>query len=146
MKFIRYWGPVVLVAILISVASTGSFGSTHTSRIIVPFLHWLLPHARRSTLEFIHHVIRKCAHVFEYFIFSLLVWRAFRSGRRGWGWTWAYSTIAVVAGFALLDEFHQLFVPGRGASVLDSLLDTCAGALALVVAWLIERRRTKAVS
>jgi VanZ family protein len=143
MKFLRYWGPVLVVAILISVASTGSFGSTHTSRIIVPFLRWLLPHARHRTQEIIHHIIRKGAHVFEYFLFGLLVLRAFRAGRGGWRWTWAYWTIAVVAGFSLIDEFHQLFVPGRGASVLDSLLDTSAGAAALLVVWLIEHRRMK---
>ena len=141
MKFLRYWGPVFVVGIVISVASTTPFGATHTSRIIIPLLRWLLPHARQRTLEFIHHLIRKGAHVIEFSIFSLLVLRAFRAGRGGWRWTWAYSTMLVVVCFALLDEFHQYFVPGRGASVLDSLLDTCAGAAALLVVWVVERRR-----
>jgi VanZ family protein len=143
MKFLKYWGPVLLFAIVISVASTSSFGSSHTSHVIIPFLRWLLPHAKHKTLESIHHVIRKSAHVVEYFIFSLLVLRGFRAGRRGWRWNWALWTLAVFAGFALLDEFHQYFVPGRGASVLDSLLDTCAGALALLVAWTVERWRER---
>jgi VanZ family protein len=143
MRFLRYWGPVLLVAAFITVASTGSFGSTHTSRIIIPMLRWIFPHAQQGTLEFIHHLIRKSAHVFEYSIFSMLVWRAIRAGRAGWGWSWAGWTILVVACFALLDEFHQSFVPGRGASVLDSLLDTCAGAAALLVVWLIVGRRTE---
>jgi VanZ family protein len=141
MKFLRYWGPVLVVAILISVASTSRFGSSHTSRIILPILRWLMPHARLRTLESIHHMIRKCAHVVEYFAFGLLVLRALRSGRTGWCWTWAYSTMLVVAGFSLMDEFHQIFVPGRGASVFDSLLDTCAGALAVLIFWIITLRR-----
>jgi VanZ family protein len=141
MRFLRYWGPVIVVAILISTASTSKFGVSHTSRIIIPVLRWLLPHAKHRTLEIIHHLIRKGAHVAEYFAFSLLVLRAFRAGRGGWRWTWAYSTMLVVACFALLDEFHQYFVPDRGASVLDSLLDASAGAAALLVIWLIERRR-----
>jgi VanZ family protein len=141
MRFLRYWGPVLVVAGLISYASTSRFGSEHTSRIIIPILRWLLPHARHRTLETIHHLIRKGAHVFEYFVFTLLVLRAFRAGRRGWNWTFAYWTILVVVGFSLLDEFHQIFVPGRGASVLDSLLDTSAGALALLVVWTIARWR-----
>jgi VanZ family protein len=143
MRFLRYWGPVLLVGGLISVASTSSFGSSHTSRIIIPMLRWIFPHAQQETLEFIHHLIRKGAHVFEYSIFSVLVWRAVRGGRIGWRWGWAGWTILVVACFALLDEFHQAFVPGRGASVLDSLLDTCAGAAALLVVWLIVGRTTE---
>ncbi len=143
MRFLRYWGPVVVVAALISVASTSSFGAAHTSRIIIPILRWIFPHAHQKTLEFIHHLIRKGAHVFEYSIFSVLVWRAIRAGRVGWRWNWAGWAILVVACFALLDEFHQAFVPGRGASVLDSLLDTCAGAVALLVVWLIVGRRTR---
>jgi VanZ family protein len=143
MRFLRYWGPVLVVAGLISYASTSKFGSEHTSRIIIPFLRWLMPHAQRRTLETIHHLIRKGAHVFEYFIFTLLVLRAIHAGRKGWNWTWATWTILVVAGFSLLDEFHQIFVPGRGASVLDSLLDTSAGVLALFVVWIIGRWRTE---
>jgi VanZ family protein len=143
MRFLRYWGPVLIVAIMISVASTGGFGSGHTSRIIIPILRRLLPHAQEKTLEIIHHIIRKGAHVFEYSIFGGLVWRAIRAGRSGWRWSWAYWTILVVACFALLDEFHQSFVPGRGASVLDSLLDTCAGAAALLLLWLIFRPKTQ---
>ncbi|HUK29559.1 MAG TPA: VanZ family protein [Candidatus Acidoferrum sp.] len=143
MRFLFYWGPVLAVGALISVASTGHFGSAHTSRIIIPMLRWIFPHAQQRTLEFIHHLIRKGAHVFEYSVFSALVWRAIRFGRDGWRWSWAGWTVVVVAGFSLLDEFHQSFVPGRGASVLDSLLDTCAGALALLVLWQIVRWRTE---
>lgn len=144
MRFLRYWGPVLVVAIFISIASTSKFGSEHTSRIIIPILRWLLPHAQRRTLESLHHLIRKGAHVFEYFIFTLLVLRAFRAGRRGWNWTFAYWTILVVGGYSLLDEFHQIFVPGRGASIVDSMLDTSAGILALLVVWIIVRWRTEA--
>jgi VanZ family protein len=141
MRFLRYWGPVLVVAAVISTASTKSFGSEQTSRVIIPILRWLLPHAQGKTLEFLHHLIRKGAHLFEYSIFSALVWRAFRGGRDGWRWSWAAWTILVVSGFALLDEFHQIFVPGRGASVYDSMLDTCGGAAALAVVWIIVRLR-----
>jgi VanZ family protein len=144
MRFLRYWGPVLVVAILISYASTSKFGSEHTSRIIIPILRWLMPHAQRRTLETIHHLIRKSAHVFEYFIFTLLVWRAFRAGHKGWNWTWTARTLLVVAAFSLLDEFHQIFVPGRGASIFDSMLDTSAGVLAMLIVWMIVRWRSGA--
>ena len=76
----------------------------------------------------------------EYFVFSLLLLRALRAGRRDFGLRWALIVILIVAGYAALDEFHQSFVPGRGPAVSDVLLDTTGGAaaqllVALAVLW-----------
>jgi VanZ family protein len=128
---------------VISTASTGSFTSNQTAGHIIPFLHWLLPHADFDTLEHIHHGIRKFGHVLEYFLFALLVLRGFRKDRSGWMNAWWISTLIVVACYASLDEIHQAFVPGRGASGWDSLLDASAGAAALLVAWFHTRRSEK---
>lgn len=137
MHWVRYWWPALLWAAVISIASMRWFSSEHTGHTIFPILSWLFPHASFATLELIHHLIRKSGHVFEYAIFSLLVLRGFRAGRSGWSWGWAAYTIVIVACYAGLDEFHQLFVPGRGASVWDSALDTAAGAAALLLAWMV---------
>jgi VanZ family protein len=145
MRWLRYWLPVLFWAAVISGASTARFSSENTSRYIVPFLHWLFPSLGSPELLEIHHLIRKGGHVFEYAVFSLILFYAIRAGRAGWRWSWAAITIFVVACYAALDEIHQIFVPGRGASAKDSLLDTVAGAGALLIAWAIsqqmERRR-----
>jgi VanZ family protein len=39
------------------------------------------------------------------------------------------------------DETHQIFVPGREASVRDVLLDTCGAGLGLAVTWRAVRMR-----
>jgi VanZ family protein len=137
MRWLRNWWPALLWAAVISIASMRWLSSEHTGHTIFPILRWIFPHASHATLELIHHLIRKGGHVFEYALFSLLVLRGFRAGHKGWRWTWAGWTILIVACYALLDEFHQLFVPGRGASVWDSALDTAAGATALLLAWLV---------
>ena len=136
MSWLKRWGPAIVWAIAISGFSTGLFTSEHTSRIIIPVLHFLFPHASPATLEFAHHIIRKCAHFTEYFIFSLLVLRGIRAGEKGTHLRWALITILIVAGYAALDEFHQSFVPGRTAAVADVLIDTIGGATAQIVAWL----------
>ena len=145
MRWLRNWWPALLWAILISTFSTGAFTTENTSRFIVPFLRWLLPHAAPETLFAIHHVIRKCGHFTEYFILSLLLLRGFRAGNREFGLRWALVVILMVAGYAALDEFHQVFVPGRGPAVSDVLLDTTGGAaaqavVALLVFWRGIRR------
>jgi VanZ family protein len=136
MPWLKRWWPAIVWAIVISGFSTGAFTSENTSRMIIPVLHFLFPHASPDTLAFMHHIIRKCAHFTEYFIFSLLILRGFRAGEKGTRLRWALLTILIVAGYASLDEFHQSFVPGRTAAVGDVLIDTSGGATAQFAAWL----------
>ncbi len=148
MRWLKIWWPAIAWAIVISSFSTGAFTSEHTSRFIIPVLHWLLPHASPETLSTVHHVIRKCGHFTEYFILSLLILRGFRAGNQEFGLRLALLSILMVAGYAALDEFHQSFVPGRGAAVSDVLLDTSGGAagiliVALLVLWGRVRRQRK---
>lgn len=42
------------------------------------------------------------------------------------GWAWALSAL-----YAVSDEFHQLFVPGRGSSPLDVVIDSLGALLGL---------------
>jgi VanZ family protein len=150
-RWLKYWWPALVWAILISIFSTGTFTTENTSRVIIPVLHWLLPHASSETLSLIHHVIRKCGHFTEYFVLSLLLLHALRAGTRAFGVRWALIVILIVAGYAALDEFHQSFVPGRGAAVSDVLLDTTGGTaaqllVALLVLWRSIRKREREIS
>ena len=124
-------------ALLISLFSTDMFTSEKTGHVIIPFLRWLLPRASNETLYFLHHIIRKGAHFVEYFVFSLLVLRGIRAGRRSTRLGWALAAIALVGAYAALDEYHQSFVPGRTAAVADVLLDTSGGIAAQIIAALV---------
>jgi VanZ family protein len=147
MSRLRFWLPALAWAGLIFTLSTDAFSGAHTSRIIIPLLHWLLPRASESTLELAHAVIRKCGHFVEYFILGLLVFRAVRGPERGWKLRWAAIALAIAAAYSASDEFHQSFVPSRGPSAWDSLLDTASAALAQLTVRLIartdERRGTR---
>jgi Predicted integral membrane protein len=98
--------------------------------------------------ESVHAVVfavRKAAHVNEYAILSVLVWRALRkpsaANPRPWLWSYASSALIVVALYATSDEIHQAFVPTRQASVWDVILDTLGGAFGLLFLWIIGRWR-----
>lgn len=126
------YGPVVLWAVLIFLASTGALSGSNTIVLIRP-LHWLFPHLSDATLNFIHGVIiRKGAHFTEYAIFGLLAARAFRTSSRDILRShWFLMALLVVIVYSLTDEFHQSFVPSRTASIYDSMIDACGGLAAL---------------
>lgn len=131
--FVRLW-PVILWAAIIFVFSTHTFTAGNTSRVITPVLRWIFPHATPHFIDRANHFIRKGAHVFEYFIFSLFLFNAIRS-RRGWTLKTALLVIVIVFLYACTDEFHQIFVPGRGPAFRDVMLDTLAGILAQIAVW-----------
>jgi VanZ family protein len=137
------WLPVIAWALLISWASTDMFSTSHTSRYIVPALHWLFPHASAEILDRLHFLIRKSAHFTEYFVFSFLLLRPIRGVHRGWRIRWAIAALAIAAAYSALDEFHQSFVPSRTASPWDSLLDTTGAATAQFLLWLWFRFRSR---
>ncbi len=142
MRWLRNWGPAMAWAGAIWVLSTSLFSAKATSRYLIPLLSWLLPHAQQETLNLLHGVIRKTAHFGEYFIFSLLLLRGIRGDRLGWRLTWGLAALAIAACYAALDEVHQAFVPSRGPSPFDVLLDSSGAIVAQVWArWRAGRRR-----
>lgn len=73
-----------------------------------------------------NHIIRKNAHFIVYLVLGFLAINAFISsgflGFRGGG-----LALTVCILYAISDEFHQFFVPGRGPGVKDIFID-CIGA------------------
>jgi len=42
-------------------------------------------------------------------------------------------SLALIVVYALIDEYHQSFVPSRTASIFDSFIDIAGGLTALVI-------------
>jgi len=141
--FLKYWLPVVFWMILIFTASADTKSYQHTSTFFEPLLHWLFPWMSQAQVELLHHLVRKTAHLTEYALLALLLWRAVRRPQRGdrrpWRWDEAGLSLVVVFTYAASDEFHQIFVPGRTALVPDVLIDTTGGALGLLLLWSIGK-------
>jgi VanZ family protein len=114
--------------------STGTFSAENTFSVVRAVLDFLFPRLGPHQAATIHVIIRKAAHVFEYFILGLLLLRAFRAGSRGtWKWRWSFFAIICLILWSLGDEFHQSFVPTRTASMTDVAIDAAGGVLAQFV-------------
>lgn len=143
--FCKYWLPVLAWMALIFTASSDSHSYEHSSRILAPLLLWLFPHISAETVGQLVFIARKCAHLAEYSVFALLLWRALRKPvknvSRPWNWRETGLALLFVALYAASDEFHQIFVPTRTAHVTDVFIDTAGGAAGLLALWLIGRWR-----
>lgn len=132
LRLLKAWWPALLWSAWIFTASTDTFSTEHTSRFVEPFLRWLFPSSPQETIAAMHHFLRKCAHFAEYFTFFLLLYRGICAGRKVWHLRWAIYAWLAATVYGCLDEFHQWFVPSRGSSPWDSLLDSI-GALAALL-------------
>ena len=82
------------------------------------------------------HFIRKIGHIAEYLLLGILVASLVkRLGVR----RFILVSVLVCTLYAASDEFHQIFVPGRGPLVSDVLLDSCASFVGMLL-----KRRTRA--
>ena len=115
------WIPVILWGALIFVLSTSAFSAANTSRIIDPILRFLDPGITAASVDVGHTLVRKAAHFTEYGILFWLLVRGPMKER-------PYLALMLCVVYALTDEGHQTFVPGRTASLYDVALDS-TGAL-----------------
>jgi VanZ family protein len=145
--FLKYWLPVLAWMALIFTGSSDIKSYQHSVGIIEPFLRWLFPWLSQPHVEIFHHLIRKCAHLTEYAVLALLLWRALRqpvrNDPRPWNWREARLALLMVMLYAATDEFHQLFVPERTSLVSDVMIDTAGGAAGLFALWILGRWRKR---
>lgn len=127
---------------IIFAGSTDLMSAEHTSRIIVPLLRWFVPTISPLTLLRLEFFFRKAAHVSEYAVLAVLLYRAFVhtifQSRRALS---AGIVLLSCAAYAASDEFHQSFVPSRTASLRDVMIDLCGAMLAVLLYWSIVTRR-----
>ncbi len=91
-----------------------------------------LPHPSSGWLDI---VVSSVAHAFLFGVLAVLLSRALANRRRAW----IFSLLLTML-YALTDELHQRFVPGRHPDLLDLLCDGVGAALALGL-WIRVRRR-----
>lgn len=79
-------------------------------------------------------LVKKSGHAVGYGLLALSYWRGF-----GWNRARVLPAWAFAVGYAVTDEMHQAFVPGRHASVVDVMVFDALGAAAAL--WLWSRRK-----
>lgn len=122
-RFIRYHLPACLWAILI---------------------FWLSSMPRPLPPPMGVRVTDKLYHFMEFFIFGLLLARAFLSiASQGKEQKAILVAAALGIFWGVVDEIHQAFVPGRDASFFDVLADAAGVLFIMVLFWWRVKRRLR---
>ena len=99
-----------------------------------------IPNLKTPSVEFF--AVDKLAHFIEYAIFGFLTFRSFSHLREGIRVNLALLlSILFLSVFAMIDEYHQRFIPGRQADVADVATDLLGAVLVIVFLWLRLHRK-----
>ncbi len=142
LSIVLSWAAVLLWLVLIFILSSqpatqSNSLSKKVTEIIVDKVGKLIPLDVESSTKVnwtlsLNHIIRKFAHFSMYFVLGVLMMNAFREtgimGFKAIKFTLVFCTL-----YAISDELHQLFVPGRGGQLKDVLIDGAGSAFGVMV-------------
>ena len=119
-------------------------------QLFVPDFSQMDAESQKALMDSLHHAVRKLAHFSEYAVLGMLAVNLARRIRDLHGApsprvcalaAWACSTL-----YAVTDEIHQIFVPGRACLATDVLIDSAGvatGILIFLAVVALRRRRNR---
>ena len=112
--------------------------SSARSGVIVEFISQSVSWSQ----DLLTFLTRKAAHIFIYFVLGLLTFNVVKDFRLSKKRVVLLSVVFVML-YAVTDEFHQMFVPGRSAELRDVLIDTVAGAAGILLYYFVTKLRSR---
>ena len=125
---------IIWMTIIFIMSSFNSTESSSQSNFIVDIVANIFHITNTSTLSII---IRKLAHYTEYLILGILVMNLNNNKSKS-----IYLSIIICLLYAISDEFHQFFVPGRSCQILDIAIDFL-GSLTGIFIYKLKRNSNK---
>ena len=118
--------------------------STGITETIIGIIRKLIPNAKPDLNSF-NHFVRKNAHFFAYLVLGLLTSNAL--GRnKAHSYRRALFALLICALYAVSDEVHQLYVPGRGGQATDVLIDSAGALVGSGLYFILTRLRHRAIN
>ena len=117
-------------------------------RYQLPVLVWMVAIFGLSTIPRFPQIqspigLDKIAHIVLWFVLCWLAMRAFQNQEKYPLFrTYALGAAVLLSiGYGVLDEIHQLYVPGRWADPYDAIADAVGALLFAGGHWVLQRRR-----
>ena len=140
-----YGALMLLVMVFIFVMSaqdgddSGALSNGFLSTVLARLVESLHPERFGWSVEL---VLRKCAHMFEFFCLSITSFLFFGELLNAQRHRLLQCSVAALAWsflYACTDEWHQTFVPGRAGRFTDVLIDSCGALIGVLLALLLRR-------
>lgn len=123
------------MAIIFTMSSFNSIESANQSNYIVNIISSVL---NINNIELLNLIIRKLAHYIEYLILGILVINMFI--KNNIPQSYLISIIFCII-YAISDEIHQIFTPGRACQIKDILIDSIGSITGIYLYKLISKRK-----
>ena len=107
-------------------------------RVVVPEFEEWSDTKQDAFAKKIDFAVRKSAHACEYAALSVLFFVNYKKKSRKIKQIVGMSALSTAL-YAVTDEIHQLFVPGRSGQITDVILDSCGGLIGAVLSAIILR-------
>ena len=104
--------------------------SQNVTRVSIKIIERVTPITDIDIDEF-NYIIRKSAHLISYMILAILMTQALRISKVKGYRLYIISLILCII-YAISDEIHQSFVPGRGPQLLDVIIDTSGASIGII--------------
>jgi VanZ family protein len=128
------WLLTLVWAVQIYRFSTARYSSETSWSLLEHLLETLHLTVPSSAISALNMIVRKLAHLIEYCVLTLLLYRSLAWAQPlRWRPDLAFWSIGIAGLYALGDEFHQFFVPGRGPASLDWGIDLAGAAFAMLI-------------
>ncbi len=153
LKPILDWVPAALSVLMIAFESTATMSAKNTSEWLLPYWTRFFGPISSAHWDEVHHLIRKTGHFVGYGLVSVAFfysWRQtlIRMAVKHWTLWRRASVLAVLCTLliAMLDEYHQSFLPSRTSSPLDVCIDLSGAIAAQLLLLLIIQLFTRRLS
>lgn len=94
------------------------------------------PSAEHGMIEVLNFLIRKATHLTVFGILAFLLLKSLETTRFSYLLAWILTAL-----YAMSDEYHQSFMPGRTATYKDVLIDAFGALVVLSLVYLFRKKR-----
>lgn len=136
-KWIKLSLIIIWILIIFLFSNQDGLKSSNTSdgvliKIVKVFKDDISESEREELISKYTFIIRKGAHFFAYFVLGILIYSLLLEYIKK-KYKILLFTVLLCMSFALLDELHQYFIPGRSARIFDVCIDTCGAILGCTI-------------
>lgn len=135
---------IIWMLIIFWFSSQNSTQSSGTSQKVIKAVLKIVSNVEQEQeniiVEQMQHIVRKMAHFSIYMIGGILLINLVSTytAKKAWMYAWLIGTM-----YAITDEIHQYFVPGRSCEIRDVVIDSSGVIIGIVIVVLIKYILTK---